>query len=52
MEHSLVGFGTVLGYDTPFLGPMRLGFAVNNNARFFSYLSIGFDYDAFFLSRR
>lgn len=51
MDDSVTGFGIIAGYKTLF-GPARIGFAFNNDTRFFSYLSIGYDYDAFFFSRR
>jgi len=51
MEDSLFGVGTVIGYNTIF-APARLGVGINQNSRVFFYLSVGYDYDAFFFSRR
>ena len=52
MEYSSTGVGVILGYNAPFVGPMRFGVAMNQNSRFLTYMSIGYDFDSFFLSRR
>jgi hypothetical protein len=51
MDNTIMGYGVVLGYNTVF-GPLRAGFAVNDDHRYFSYVSIGYDFDAFKMSRR
>jgi NTE family protein len=51
MDESRYGVGLVVGYKSLF-GPCRIGIAINDNKRFFTYVSIGYDYDAFMLSRR
>jgi len=51
MDDSKYGLGLVVGYNT-FFGPLRIGWAVNNNKDYFGYVSVGFDYDPFMLSRR
>ena len=51
MDDSIFGAGAVVGYSTPF-GPARVGFGVNQHSRAFGYISVGYDYDAFFFSRR
>ena len=51
MDETVLGIGAIAGYNT-LLGPARIGIGVNQNSRTFVYLSIGFDHDAFFFSRR
>lgn len=51
MQNKLTSVGLCLGYRTV-LCPIRLAFALNEDKKFFSYISIGFDYDAFEFSRR
>jgi NTE family protein len=45
------GYGIEIGYKS-FLGPARVSLAMNKNNKFFSYISFGYDYDAFIFSRR
>ena len=51
LSQYLLGVGAIVGYNTP-LGPARIGFGVNQNSKVFGYISIGYDYDALFFSRR
>ena len=50
MDDSMFGLGAIVGYNTRF-GPARLGVGMNENARVNMYISVGYDYDAFFFSR-
>ena len=51
MDDVIYAAGIVVGYKT-FVGPHRIGFALNDRNETSFYLSIGYDYDAFFFSRR
>lgn len=57
MDESLFGFGIVAGYKTP-IAPIKVGLGVNQNSTksnsksLFTYISFGYDYDAFFFSKR
>ena len=57
MDDSLYGIGMIAGFNTR-ISPIRLGFGFNQNSNkketksLFTYISVGYDYDAFFLSRR
>ncbi len=51
MNNTLTALGLNFGYKTIF-GPVRIAFSYNENNKFFSYVSVGYDYDAFEFSRR
>jgi len=51
MDKTLLASGMIIGYDS-FFGPIRAGVGINENSRTIGYVSVGYDYDAFFFSRR
>lgn len=57
MDETLLGFGLIFGFDT-IVAPVRVGLALNQNSikhnskTIFTYFSVGYDYDAFFFSKR
>lgn len=51
MDKKLAGGGLILGYKSMF-GPLRFSVALDSKKHFNSYVSIGYDYDAFAFSRR
>jgi NTE family protein len=55
LDDSIVSLSFTLGYKT-IMGPIRAGFALNkkenNKPSEYYYISVGYDYDAFFFSRR
>ena len=51
MEESSSALGMTIGYRT-YLFPLRLGLGYNKDNEFFSFVSVGYDYDAFEFSRR
>jgi len=54
MDESVASIGLIIGYKKIFRVPLpiRFGLGLNDSDRFFTYISIGYDYDAFFFSRR
>ncbi|MCL1827797.1 MAG: patatin-like phospholipase family protein [Candidatus Cloacimonetes bacterium] len=54
MDEQVTSIGLVLGYSKVFRAPipLRLGMSLNDNSRFFTYISVGYDHDPFFFSRR
>ena len=51
MQKSSTALGLTIGYRT-YLFPLRLGLGYNKDNEFFSFISVGYDYDAFEFSRR
>jgi NTE family protein len=51
MDHNFYGYGVELGYKS-IIGPARIALSRNKDKKFFGYISLGYDYDAFFFSRR
>jgi NTE family protein len=55
LDESIYSLSFTMGYKT-IMGPLRAGLALNkkegNKPRGYYYISVGYDYDAFFFSRR
>ncbi len=50
-KFTYIGGGAVLGYKT-YLGPIRVGAALDEDKRSYYYLSVGYEFDPFEFSRR